>query len=106
MPTRTNALATVYARSLFDLAQQAGGQDKINEVVGELEQIQELLDENSDFREFFASPVVDSEKRSKSITRIFENRITDLTLRFLLVLNDKGRLNEFSSVAAAFDQLV
>jgi len=106
MPTQTNALAAVYARSLFELAQQAGGQDKINEVVGELEQIQELLSENREFREFFSSPIVDREKRSKSISRMFENRITDLTLRFLLVLNQKGRLKEFAAIAAAFDHLV
>jgi F-type H+-transporting ATPase subunit delta len=106
MPTQTNALAAVYARSLFELAKQAGGQDKINEVVGELEQIQELLSENREFREFFSSPIVDREKRSKSISRMFENRITDLTLRFLLVLNQKGRLKEFAAIAAAFDHLV
>ena len=106
MPTKTNALAAVYARSLFELAKQAGGQDKINEVVGELEQIQELLAENREFREFFSSPIVDRDKRSKSITRMFENRITDLTLRFLLVLNQRGRLNEFPAIAAAFDHQV
>ena len=106
MPTQTNALAAVYARSLFELAEQAGGQDKITEVAGELEQIEELLRENREFREFFSSPIVDREKRSKSITRMFENRITDLTLRFLLVLNQKGRLKEFAAIAAAFDHLV
>lgn len=106
MPTRTNALANVYARSLFELAQQAGGQDKIAEVAAEIEQICELLRSDRRAREFFASPIIDRTARGESIRRIFTNRVTDLTLRFLLVLNDKGRLDQLEAVAGAFDQLV
>jgi len=101
-----SALANVYARSLFELAQQAGGQEKISEVLGELEQICELLRSDREFREFFASPIIDKAARSESIRQIFSNRITDLTLRFLLVLNNKDRLNQLESVAAAFDHKV
>jgi F0F1-type ATP synthase delta subunit len=36
MPAQIDALATVYARSLFELAEKAGGADKITEVAGEL----------------------------------------------------------------------
>lgn len=103
MPTQSSALANVYARSLFELAQEAGGQDKITEVLGELEQICELLRSDRAFREFFASPIIDKVARSQSIRQIFSNRITDLTLRFLLVLNNKNRLNQLESVAASFD---
>ena len=43
---------------------------------------------------------------AQGITAIFSNRITDLTLRFLLVLNDKGRLAYVDRIATAFDQMV
>ena len=59
MPTYTDALATVYARSLFELASAAGGQAKISEVAGELEQIVELSRSDRTFREFIGSPVID-----------------------------------------------
>jgi F-type H+-transporting ATPase subunit delta len=106
MPTYTDALASVYARSLFELASAAGGQAKISEVAGELEEIVELTRNDRGFREFIGSPVIDRDRREKSLRRIFENRVTDLTLRFLLVLNDKGRLNRLPSVVEAFDGLV
>jgi F-type H+-transporting ATPase subunit delta len=50
--------------------------------------------------------VIDRDRRGASLKRIFENRVTDLTLRFLLVLNDKGRLSRLESVVGAFDTLV
>jgi F-type H+-transporting ATPase subunit delta len=106
MPTHTDALASTYARSLFELAEAAGGQAKITEVAGELEQIVELMREQREFREFLASPVIDKVKREQSLRQIFQNRITDLVLRFLLVLNGNGRLNHLEPIGAAFDSLV
>jgi F-type H+-transporting ATPase subunit delta len=106
MPTTTDALASTYARSMFDLASAAGGQAKISEVAGELEQIVELARENKSLREFIASPIIDAQRREASLKSIFANRVTDLTLRFLLVLNSNGRLSRLESIASAFDALV
>lgn len=103
---QTDALATVYARSLLELAEQAGGSDKIVEVASELEQIAELARSDKAFHEMLSSPIVDRAARGESLSRIFSNRVTDLTLRFLLVLNNKGRLNHFDAIAAAFDRIV
>ena len=61
-----DALANVYARSLYELAQQAGSQDKITEVGAELEQINELLASDRQFREFVTSPVIDKAARGAS----------------------------------------
>ncbi len=98
MVTQANALASVYARSLFELSEQAGGHDKIAEVGDELEQICELMRADRTFRELFASPIIDREKRGEAINRIFSNRITDLTLRFLLLLNNRGRLSVLEAI--------
>jgi|TARA_B100000959_G_scaffold139205_1_gene146306 F-type H+-transporting ATPase subunit delta len=103
---QTDALATVYAKSLFELASDAGGNDKVVEIADELEQICELLRQDKEVRLFFTSPIIDVPKRSETISAIFSNRVTDLTLRFLLVLNNKGRLNHLESISVAFDLLV
>lgn len=104
--SHTDALAMTYARSLFELASAAGGQSKVAEVAAELEQIVEIARSDKMFREFIASPIIDKDQREGSLKRVFQNRVTDLTLRFLLVLNDKGRLSRLESVAAGFDTLV
>jgi F-type H+-transporting ATPase subunit delta len=103
---QTDSLANVYARSMFELATDAGGNDKVIEIADELEQVCDLLRQNKEARLFFTSPIVDVPKRGEALSAIFSNRVTDLTLRFLLVLNNKGRLNHLESISASFDMLV
>src|SRR5690554_5926623 len=106
MPAQSNALANVYATSLYELAEAAGGDEKILEIADELEQLSELMRADRKLREFLSSPIIDVHKRGESLRQIFQNRVTDLLLRFLLVLNEKGRLNYLESIFAAYDQLV
>ena len=106
MTCQTDALATVYAKSLYELASDAGGNDKIVEIADELEQVCELTRQNREVQLFFSSPIIDVTKRSEALSAIFSNRVTDLTLRFLLVLNAKGRLNHIEPINVAFDLLV
>ncbi len=106
MAIHTDAIAKVYAKSLYELADDAGGRDKIVELAEELEQICELARGDRTFREFLASPIINTKARGEAIRRIFHGRITDLALRFLLVLNNKVRLRRLESISAAFDQLV
>jgi F-type H+-transporting ATPase subunit delta len=96
----------VYAKSLFELAEAAGGRAKIEEVADELEQIIEIMRGDAEFAALLASPIVDHEKRAASIRRIFDGRITDLLLRFLMVLNRKNRLGHLEPIAEAYDHLV
>lgn len=106
MNEHTDALANVYARSLFELASEAGGHEKVLEIADELEQICELTVSDQTIHLFFSSPIIDSDERSKALSAIFSNRVTDLTLRFLLVLNTKGRLNYVQQISDAFDKIV
>ncbi len=62
--THSDALSLIYARSLYELADEAGGRDKIIEVSEELEQICELVRSDRALREFFASPIIDPSRRS------------------------------------------
>jgi F-type H+-transporting ATPase subunit delta len=101
-----DALAMTYARSLFEMAEEAGGRAKIEELADEIEQLVELLARDAAFRNFLASPIIDRDRRRDSLRRMFNGRITDLLLRFLLVLNDKGRLSKLEPIAAAYDHLV
>lgn len=101
-----DTLATLYAQSLLELAEDAGGQEKMLELADELEQVSELLAGERDLRTLFSTPVIDEETRAGLIRRVFENRVTDLLLRFMLVLNANDRLGHFDSIQAAYDQMV
>ena len=101
-----DTLATIYAQSLLELAEEAGGREKILELAEELEQVSELLAGEADLRTLFGTPVIDEETRGGLIRRIFENRVTDLLLRFMLVLNANDRLGHFDCIQASYDQMV
>lgn len=105
MPTQTDAVSTVYARSLFELAEAAGA-DKVKEIAEELNELVELTRSDDAFGRFLSSPVVDAERRKASLRKILDGQVTDLTLRFVLLLNDKGRLGHFESIVGAYDTMV
>lgn len=104
--TQPDALSMVYAKSLFSLAESAGGRSTIEDVLGELEDILEIARSDGRFGEFLSSRTIAAASRGASLKRIFTGRVSDLTLRFLLVLNDKGRLSALPPIAAAYDRLV
>ena len=103
---QTDSLAQVYARSLYELADEAGGQKKILEIAEEIRQICALARADRKLAEFFASPIIERRARGAALSRIFQDKITDLTLRFLLVVNRKGRLGHLEAINTAYDQLV
>ncbi|MDY7109480.1 MAG: ATP synthase F1 subunit delta [Planctomycetota bacterium] len=102
----TDALAEVYASSLYELAEEAGGLEKIVELGEELHQLRALADAQPGFGEFLASPIIEKHKRGDVLGRIFRDRITDLMLRFLLVLNNKGRLGHLDPIGEAYEEMV
>lgn len=106
LESQPDALAAVYARSLLELAEKAGGQERIESVLAELEAILEMARADKRFGEFLASRVLSTANRAASLRQIFENNCDDLVLRFLQVLNQKGRLGHIVAIVAAYDALV
>jgi len=101
-----DALAKVYAKSLFEIARDQGGQSNAEEILGELEDIIELARNDRGFNELLASRLIDAKERDASLVRIFETRVSPLTLNFLRQLNRKGRLANISQIANAMDDMV
>jgi F-type H+-transporting ATPase subunit delta len=101
-----DALARTYARSLFDLAKEQGGQAAIESMFAELEDVVEMARADASFNEFLSSRILPAASRQESIRRIFQGRASDLLVNFLLVLNHKDRLSHLLPIVAAFDELV
>ncbi|MDP1662831.1 MAG: F0F1 ATP synthase subunit delta, partial [Phycisphaerales bacterium] len=103
--SQPDAVATVYAQSLFNLAFATGGQAAVEQTLEELEGLMELARTDRRFNEFLASRIIGVDKRSDSIGRMLLGKISENTVRFIQVLNDKGRLHAFPAVVAAFDSI-
>ncbi len=100
-----NALAQVYARSLFELVEKEGGRSAVEESLAEIDGILEIARNDPQFSEFLASPAVSAAEREKSLGTILGGRVSDRTLKFLLVLNRKGRLGSLIPIATAMDHI-
>jgi len=103
---RPDALAHVYAKSLYELAVETGGQSTVESTLGELEDILELARTDAKFSEFLSSRVLKQKDRTRSIDAILSGKVSDLTVRFLKVLNEKGRLGHLIPIVEALDELV
>jgi len=101
---QADALARIYSGALFEEAERAGGQDAIESTLAELEDILAIAREDPQFAEFLTSKILPAEKRGDSLRAIFKGRVSDLTRNFLLVLNEKGRLDHLGAIAAAYDE--
>ena len=106
MPQQYDAVAGVYARSLYELASDAGGLEKVGEIYDELLALVEMIRADKNLREFFVSPIVGLGRRRDTLHKIFDGRISDMLLRFLLVANEKGRLGHLEQISGAYDALV
>ncbi|RMD60528.1 MAG: ATP synthase F1 subunit delta, partial [Planctomycetota bacterium] len=104
--THVDALARTYAQALFDAAQETTGREGVESVAGELDELLELARQNKALGEFLRSRIIPAAKRADSLRRIFQDAISELTLRFLLILNEKDRLAHLESIAQAYDQIV
>ncbi|MCC6661619.1 MAG: ATP synthase F1 subunit delta [Phycisphaerales bacterium] len=104
--SQPDALSSIYARSLYDLAEQAGGRESVEGALGDLHDVMEFSRADARFSEFLASRVLPVDRRAASLRAIFNGRLSDLVVRFLQVLNEKGRLSHLPSIVASLDRMV
>lgn len=101
-----DAVDKVYATSLFELAEKQGGRGALESLASECEELANLIREHRQLAEFFNSRIIPLRDKDRCIRTIFAGRISDLLLRFLLVLNRKERVNRTLSILTACDQLM
>lgn len=106
MPTHTDTLARIYARSLFEVSEESGGRDGVMDVANELEEVCELVRADASFREFLSSPLIESAARRDSLKAIFSGRVSEIVFNFLMVLNAHDRLGHLEMIGVAMMQMV
>lgn len=104
--SQPDAVARLYARSLFELASEQGGRSAIEDAGAELGDLVEIARQDRSFGEFLSSRIVPTVKRDETLKAILKGRVSDLILRFLLTLNEKDRLSHLAVIASAYDEMV
>lgn len=105
--SRVNSLARIYAASLFELAEADGGLPNCETTGLELAEVAKVAQTDASFQEFLRSPVVSMGDKEQVLRRIFgDGKVSDLLLRFMLVLNKKSRLDQLIGIGEAYTQLL
>ncbi|MFT5121863.1 MAG: F-type H+-transporting ATPase subunit delta [Candidatus Omnitrophota bacterium] len=99
----TSAAAERYARALFDQAQEEHALASIRE---DMLALTGLIRDNADFAAFVADPTIPEGKRADSLDALFAGKAHPMTLRFLKLLNMKGRFGELAVVGQVFENMV
>lgn len=91
-----------YGEALFTLGFEGNCLDEIKK---DLDLIKDIFEETPEYADFLQSPAVPKAERLKSINEAFENRVSEYTLSFLLILCEKGRATLFGDCAEEFNKL-
>ena len=94
-------IATVYARSLFEVAME---HDKLDVVRGELGEFADALAENQEMQVFFFSPYFSTAEKEEGLDKVVTGGDA-LTQNFLKLLIEKSRMPAVFRVRRTFDEL-
>ena len=78
-----------YALALYEVAEKKG---KVDEYLGDLREICNLIDNNNDFLEVIKHPQIGTKQKKKTFINIFKDKIDEELLSFLLILIEKDRI--------------
>ena len=94
-------LASVYARSLFEAAQDAGRLDEVKEQLG---QVAEALDGDRDLQVFFFSPYLTSDEKKDGLRKAITGA-DPLVQNFLELLIENHRVPAVFRIRREYDRL-
>jgi F-type H+-transporting ATPase subunit delta len=80
-------IASRYAKSLIELAEE---QNKLEKITEDIQSFQEAL-KNRELFLLLKSPIVNSDKKKQIFKALFEGKYDELTLAFMNILANKGR---------------
>jgi len=94
-------LAEVYARSLFEVAQEQDALDTIHEQLG---QFADALSESRELQMYFFSPYFSSQEKKEGIGKVIEGG-DEYFMRFLEMLAERHRMPALFRMRREFDTL-
>ncbi|HEY5198126.1 MAG TPA: ATP synthase F1 subunit delta [Solirubrobacteraceae bacterium] len=94
-------IATVYGRSLFEVAREAGKLDKVRDELG---QFADAVDQNRDLQVFFFSPYFSTEEKKDGLRAMIEDADPALT-NFLELLLENHRMPAIFRIRRQLDRL-
>lgn len=90
----------VYGKALFQAARDMGNPE---ELLAEAKQLEAIFSEEPAFFAFVCSPIISAKEKKAAIHKIFDDRLSQALVNFLLVLIDKGRGSHFPKIIHQYE---
>ena len=94
-------IASVYARSLFEVAKEQGKLDEVREQIG---QVADALDADRELQIFFFSPYFSTEEKQEGLRKVVDGA-EPAVLNFLELLLENHRMPALFRIRRAYDEL-
>ncbi len=101
--SRKYIVREVYSEVLFDLAEQSG---EINAVHEELVCVRQILKSEPEFAMLLSSELIKPQEKTGIVRRVFDGKLSELTVNFLCVLARRGRVGFLSGISERYESLV
>jgi F-type H+-transporting ATPase subunit delta len=95
-------IAEPYAEALLDLAKSNGS---LKETTNDMNIVSQFLANSGDLKKFLRNPLITKKAKRNVVVDILSEQIGGSTLKFLLLLVDRGRIESLDSIAQKFLEL-
>ena len=95
-------VAEPYAEALLDLAKS---NDSLKETTNDMNIVSQFLANSSDLKKFLGNPLITRDAKKNVVKDILGEQISANTLKFLLLLVDRSRIEVLESIAQKFLEL-
>jgi F-type H+-transporting ATPase subunit delta len=102
MPIVLSKVAEPYAEALLDLAIS---NDALKETTNDINIVSQFLANSSDLKKFLGNPLITRSAKKTVVKDILGEQIGGSTLKFLLLLVDRNRIQVLESIAQKFLEL-
>src|SRR5690606_3803190 len=91
-----------YSKALIDLAKDQSSLDAVHK---DVLLIQQSLEESNELVSLLDSPIVKTEKKIQILEEIYNGKVNELTLRFLLMVAEQKRESALPTILASFIEI-
>jgi F-type H+-transporting ATPase subunit delta len=95
-------VAEPYAEALLDLAKS---NDSLKETTNDMNIVSQFLANSSDLKKFLCNPLITRDAKKNVVKDILGEQINSSTLKFLLLLVDRNRIEVLDAIAQKFLEL-
>ena len=96
-------IAAPYARALFDFSVE---KNIMHQITADFQNLEIFFDESAELTEYLNNPIVSKDAKAAVLTKALQSQVNAETFKFLMVLENRERINLLKSVISSYLELV